>query len=250
MARERNFRETCRRASRIVCISEFVRHTVLQKSSLPPDRVTTIPIQLGKRLHPPGREAIRKALDKYDLQENDFFFYPANYWPHKNHPMLFTALGILRSRRPDIPLQLVCCGALEEERLTLQRCARRLGLGSRIRLFGFLPEEEFSSLFSSCRALIFPSLYEGFGMPLVEAMDMGKPVLCSRGTSLPEVAGEAAFYFDPRKPDSIAEAMERICADERLAEDLVLKGKSRSARFRDEKKMAREYAAVFREVLK
>ena len=87
-------------------------------------------------------------------------------------------------------------------------------------------------------------------MPLVEAMEMGKPVLCSQGTSLPEVAGEAALYFDSRKPESIAEALERISADERLVDDLVLKGKSRSRRFLDEEKMAREYVAVFQEVLR
>ena len=249
IARERNFRETCRRANRIVCISEFVRQTVLSNSNLAPDRLTTVPIQLGKRLAKTPKETIRTVLEKYRLQENGFFFYPANYWPHKNHPMLFTALGIFQSRHPESPLRLVCCGALEEERSSLQRWVRRLGLGSRVRLLGFLPEEEFASLFSSCRALIFPSLYEGFGMPLVEAMEMGKPVLCSQGTSLPEVAGEAALYFDSRKPESIAEALERISADERLVDDLVLKGKSRSRRFLDEEKMAREYVAVFQEVL-
>ena len=249
LARERNFRETCRRANRIVCISEYVRQTVLENSNLPPDRVKTIPIQLAKRLPKVSEETTRTVLEKYQLRENGFFFYPANYWPHKNHPMLFTAFGILQSRRPQSPLRMVCCGALEKERSSLQRCVRRLGLGSRIRLLEFLPEEEFASLFSSCRALVFPSLYEGFGMPLVEAMELGKPVLCSRGTSLPEVAGEAALYFDPRKPESIAEALERISADERLADQLVHQGIKQSQRFRDGEKMAREYLAVFQEVL-
>jgi len=245
LARERNFRETCRRADRIVCISEFVRQTVLKNSDLSPDRVTTIPIQLGGRLGKIPAEPIQAVLEKYHLSEKDFFFYPANYWPHKNHYLLFTAFGMYRFHHPDSPLHLACSGALGERRSALQGFVQRMGLGSWIHLLGYLSEEEFAPLFSSCRALIFPSLYEGFGMPVVEAMEMGKPVLCSQGTSLPEVAGEAALYFDPRKPDSILQAMEQVTANGPLIDQLIHQGRRRSQRYTDTKKMAEEYLAVF-----
>jgi hypothetical protein len=101
LARERNFRETCRRADRIVCISEFVRQTVLKNSDLSPDRVTTILIQLGGRLGKIPAEPIQAVLEKYHLREKGFFFYPANYWAHKNHSLLFTAFGMYRFRHPD-----------------------------------------------------------------------------------------------------------------------------------------------------
>ena len=250
LARERNFRETCRRADRIVCISEFVRQTVLKNSDLSPDRVTTILIQLGGRLGKIPAEPIQAVLEKYHLREKEFFFYPANYWVHKNHSLLFTAFGMYRFRHPDSPLHLVCSGALGERRSALQRFVQRLGLGSWIQLLGYLPEEEFAPVFSSCRALIFPSLYEGFGMPVVEAMEMGKPVLCSQGTSLPEVAGEAALYFDPRKPDSILQAMEQVTTNGPLVNQLIRQGRRRSQRYTDPTKMAQEYLAVFQEVLK
>lgn len=250
LSREENFRITCRLADRLICISEYVRQTVLEDAHLPGDRVTAIPIRLFTTLKKPGRETILASLRKHALGEDEFFFYPANFWPHKNHAMLFTAFGMWRARHPSSRLRLLCTGAPDERMASLRDAAWRMGLAEWIRLPGFLAEEEFSALLASCQALIFPSLYEGFGMPVLEAMSFGKPVLCSNVTSLPEVAGDAAYYLDPKKPEEILTAMQRINVDPQLRADLVKRGYQRAAAFGDADQMAREYLSVFEETLK
>ncbi len=244
-AREYHFRETCRMANRLICISDYVRETVLKNSNLSPTRVVTIPIRLGGRLEKSAPENISAVLQKNGLEENRFLLYPANFWPHKNHPMLLTSFGMYRYRHPESRLQLVCTGFPDERMDVLREAVQRMGLRSFVILPGYLPEEELAALLASCKALIFPSLYEGFGMPLLEAMAFSKPILCSTGTSLPEVAGDCALLFDPKKPQEILGAMEQIMTDSKLASSLVERGKVRIARWGSPEQMAREYLAVF-----
>ena len=244
-AREYHFQETCRLANLLVCISDYVRETVLSNSSLPPAHVVTIPIRLSGRLKKPGPEDISAVLQKNGLEENGFLLYPANFWPHKNHSMLLTAFGMYRHRHPESRLQLVCTGSPDERMDTLREAVQGMGLQPAVILPGFLSEEELAALFSSCKALIFPSLYEGFGMPVLEAMAFSKPVLCSNVTSLPEVAGDGALLFDPRKPHEILAAIERIVADSKLASSLVERGKVRIAQWGSPEQMAREYWVLF-----
>ncbi len=244
-AREYHFRETCRRSSLLVCISDYVRETVLLNSALPPARVVTIPIRLANRLQKPSAENTSAVLQKYSLKENGFLLYPANFWFHKNHSMLLTAFGMYRHSHPDSPLRLVLTGSPGERMNLLHEAVQRMGLQSSITLPGYLSEDEFAPLLASCKALIFPSLYEGFGMPVLEAMAFSKPVLCSNVTSLPEVAGDGALLFDPRKPHEILAAIEQIMADPQLASSLVGREKARIDRWGGPEQMAREYLAIF-----
>ncbi len=248
-SRERNFRTTCRRADRIVCISEYARGTVLENSDFEEDAVTTIHIQLPHRLKKPSADIASTVLNRFGLVENEFLLYPANFWPHKNHRMLLTAFGIYCARRPESGICLVCTGALDEEKRKIHAAVDRMGLGERVIFTGYLSDEEFSVIFASCLALIFPSLYEGYGMPVVEAMAFGKPVLCSDVTSLPEVAGDAALYFDPRKPRDIAHAIERITTESGLGENLVSRGYQRLNDSGSPEKMARQYLDVFLDLM-
>ncbi len=248
--RERNFREASRLANKLICISEYVRKTVLQNSNLEPERVISIPIQLPYRLKKLSPRDADSILDRLGIGGNDFLLYPANFWPHKNHRMLLTAFGIYRAGHPESNLLLVCTGALENEKKVLQEAVYRMGLKDRIILPGFLTEEEFAAIFASCLALVFPSLYEGFGMPVLEAMALEKPVICSNVTSLPEVAGDAAFYVDPRKPREIVNAVERIAADRDLRRKLIDQGRHRLAESGGPEKMAREYLDVFLDVMR
>jgi glycosyltransferase involved in cell wall biosynthesis len=245
--RARNFSEACRLSTRLVCISEFVRKTVLENSSLPPEQVVTIPIRLAGRLPISQDERRRSVLEAHRLRENSYFFYPANFWTHKNHRMLLTAYGMYRSRHPRSPLKLVCTGSADDRMRTVREAVSQMRLEQWVCLPGFLSEMEFSALFASCYALVFPSLYEGFGMPVLEAMTMGKPVLCSNVTSLPEVAGDAALYFSPRKPEELLGAMERLTEDGSLVNQLIVKGKAHSPAYKDSERMAEEYLTVFRD---
>jgi glycosyltransferase involved in cell wall biosynthesis len=247
--RDAHFRTACRFASKLVCISDYVRNTVLEKSGLNADHVVAIHIRLSQRLAGSSPEKQAQIIGQFGLSGVRFLLYPANFWPHKNHRMLLTAFGMYRNRHPRSDLKLVCTGTPGANMDTLRDAATRAGLDGWVLFPGFLPDEEFAALLESSLALIFPSLYEGFGMPVLEAMALGKPVLCSNVTSLPEIAGDAAILFDPRKPADITHAIERLEDDPALAADLSGRGKQRAAAFGDPAEMAAQYLRVFSEVI-
>jgi hypothetical protein len=131
----------------------------------------------------------------------------------------------------------------------LQRAAGQMTLSDRIIFPGYIADHDLAALLQSCYAVIYPSLYEGFGMPLVEAMAFGKPLLCSNVASLTEIAGDAALFFDPRKLEEIVGAIERVVRDPELAAQLVQKGSQRLACFNDPSEMARQYLQVFHDAI-
>jgi len=137
-----------------------------------------------------------------------FLLYPANFWPHKNHKVLLDAFRILKARIPE--LQLVLTGGKASfASPDLQAKLRLEGVDLR----GYVSKEVLSCLMQSADCLVFPSIYEGFGMPVLEALQHGTPVSCSNTSSLPEVGGGAAEYFDPKNPENIAAAVERAIAN-------------------------------------
>jgi glycosyltransferase involved in cell wall biosynthesis len=186
------------------------------------------------------------AIGRLGLEDADFLLYPANFWPHKNHRRLFEAMSIYLRAHPDSRLRLVCTGAPNTLMNDLQVTAEAILPAGTVVFAGYIPEQELSALLAASAAVIFPSLYEGFGMPVLEAMASGKPVLCSNVTSLPEVAGDAAIYFDPTNPRQIAEAITAL--GERSAR-LVRRGRERAASFGDSRRMAADYLSLFRTVL-
>jgi glycosyltransferase involved in cell wall biosynthesis len=248
--REKHFQEAARVAAKIVCISDFVRGTVVENTEGDPDRVVTSYIRLWKRIERPEPAAAQAVWQRLGVKRDEYLFFPANFWPHKNHTMLLTAFGMYKRAHPDSKLKLVLTGAPDSRMRFLQEAAApRMGLEGEVVFAGFLPDAEFAALLEGCRAVIFPSLYEGFGMPVLEAMIFGKPILCSNVTSLPEVAGDAAILFDPRRPVEIVEAIEKIVADDQLAAEMVQRGFERVRWFGSEEQMAREYLTVFRGAL-
>lgn len=247
--RHQNFIEACRSAARLICISDFVRRRVLEKSCLPQDRVTTVHIQLAHRLPAPQPEAATSVLAELALTPGRYFLYPANFWKHKNHEMLFVAMGLFVTRFRGSDIKLVCTGAPGERRDFLGSAAKRMGLSEKVLLPGYLSDQEFSALMHGCRALIYPSLYEGFGMPIIEAQAIGKPVLCSNLASMPEVGGNGVLLFDPRLPESIVEAMQRIESDPTVGQELVKSGLENVKRFVDTDAMAARYLGIFEEVV-
>ncbi len=172
-------------------------------------------------------EQLMAVLERLDLRVGRFLLYPANFWPHKNHRMLLTAFKMYRARNPGSELGLVCTGTPNADMECLRDAVARMELEGAVSFPGDVSDEVFTALIQACQALIFPSLYEGFGIPVLEAMARGKPVLCSRVTSLLEVAGDAAVYFDPRKPAEIVRAIEHIDSDAERAERLMHLGYER-----------------------
>lgn len=160
-----------------------------------------------------------------------FFFYPANFWPHKNHETLLVAYRSYAVAAGARVWPLVLTGQPDARMQLLQELTAGLGLADRVHFLGHVADAEFSALWSRAGALVFPSLHEGFGIPLLEAMRFGVPILASDATSLPEVAGPAALLFNPRDPPALAEALRQTARREDLRADLVSRGHRRLAAF-------------------
>jgi glycosyltransferase involved in cell wall biosynthesis len=163
--------------------------------------------------------------------------------------MLITAYEMFVSRNPDCKIDLVFTGALDDAQRDLQDNVRSMGLERRVHFLGYLPEEQLIAVWGGCSFLIFPSLYEGFGIPVLEAMQFGKPVLCSNVTSLQEVAGDAALYFDPQKPYEIVQCLEKIVENKKLYDGLVSRGYQRLSHFQNGE-MVKKYLQCIKGVLK
>lgn len=229
--RDSFFADVCRKADAVICVSEYTRQSLLRHLQVSPEKTFTVHNCIHSRLSKRETGEITAHLANLGIDGRPYMFYPANFWPHKNHRLLITAYGMYLSRNPDRRLDLVFTGALDGAQRDLKDQANRMGLKERIHFLGYLAEDQLTSVWQRCSFLVFPSLYEGFGIPVLEAMQFGKPVLCSNVSSLPEVAGDAALYFDPRKPHEIVQCMERIVEHQYLAASLVSRGYDRLSHF-------------------
>jgi glycosyltransferase involved in cell wall biosynthesis len=250
VSREQHFRDACDKADRLICVSEFVRQTVLSNSRRSPDSVTTIhsTVLHATRADADGPSTVRRVLSSFGTRSSRYLLYPANAWPHKNHRRLVQAFAQFLTQRPDSDLALVCTGAPSAAFDELQAYARASLPPGSFTFAGYLSEPDYAAVLQNARALIFPSLYEGFGLPVLEAMARGCPVLSSNAASLPEISGDAALLFDPRDPASIHDAIERVETDPVLARALTERGRQRAERFGSERDMAARYLAVFEDV--
>lgn len=245
-----SFREACRRAAALVAVSDFTRAGAMAAARLAPERIRTIHPCLGGRFDgglagETGRVSPSAPGSGLGLTPGRYLLYPANFWPHKNHEMLLTAFGMARQSGLAPDLRLVCTGAPGERQLELAAAAAAMGLGKAVLFPGFLPAAAFGILLAQARGLVFPSLYEGFGLPVVEAMALGIPVACSDLTALPEIAGDAALFFDPRVPAEIAGALIRLNHDDAVRTRLIGAGRGRAADFSDREAMAAAYWRLF-----
>jgi glycosyltransferase involved in cell wall biosynthesis len=190
------YRAAVRGSRLVIAISEHVKETIVERLGVEPERVRVIHLGIDlERLHP--------GEQKREL----FLLYPANGWPHKNHARLLEAFGLLRRERPELRLVLTGSG-LE---------GLPAAPGGEVR--GHVSRDELVRLYQTAAALVFPSLYEGFGLPPLEAMACGCPVAAAQAGALPETCGDAARYFDPTKPDEIADAvLETLAVAATLAE--------------------------------
>lgn len=246
--RERTFIEACRRATVLAAISDYSRNSAIAHGSLDPARIRTIHLRMAQRIAPRVENG-NGVLTRLDLTPQQYLIYPANFWKHKNHEMLLTAFGMACHGGLAANIKLVCTGASGARQEWLMRAARTMNLGDRVLFPGYLPNTELAALMANCIGVVFPSLYEGFGLPVIEAMAAGVPVTCSNITSLPEVAADAAILFDPRVPTQIAQAMISLVENEALRARLIQAGLQRAAEFSDSERMAREYWELFQYAL-
>jgi glycosyltransferase involved in cell wall biosynthesis len=213
---------SARGADAVIAISQFVRQSVIERLGVPPERVRAIHLGVDHRLYRPGGEPRER-----------FLLYPARRWPHKNHERLFEAFALVRREQPDLELVLTGGG----------HTGRPVPDG--VRVLGHVPEDELASLYRRAACLVFPSLYEGFGMPPLEAMACGCPVAASRSGSLPEACGDAAALFDPLDPEEIAAVTLGVLDN---PAPFVAAGLERAARFTWEA-TAQAHDEVYRQLL-
>jgi glycosyltransferase involved in cell wall biosynthesis len=222
---ERTFRalawhRSIRGADRVIVMSEFVRKRAVAALGVDPDRVRVVPLGLDHtRLHPGG-------------EREPFLFYPARRWPHKNHERLYEAFAIVREERPELRLVLTGGGDFSD-------------VPAGVEARGHVSWDEVVKLLQTASALVFPSLYEGFGLPPLEAMACGCPVACSDAGALPEVVDGAARLFDPYEPAAIANGVLDVLG---APDPWVERGLERAARY-SWSSTARGTEQVYRELL-
>lgn len=175
-----------------------------------------------------NEERLATVKSKYQLPD-DFIFFPANTWPHKNHKNLIVAFDLLKKKFPD--LHLILTGYRSNAHSDILKKIGRSKNSKFIKFLGYIDNEEMPYVYKSAKCLVFPSLFEGFGIPIIEAMRSDCPVACSNNTSLPEVAGDACIYFDPIIPEDIAQNVEKLIGDNDLRCKLIEKGRAWAKKF-------------------
>lgn len=218
-ARRASHETSCLRADKIIAISEFTKSSIVDKYHIKPHKIKVVYLagDLSDKVKP------------IELPDN-FLFYPAATWEHKNHIALLEALErLIESKKFDG--KLVLTGVRTEYYTKVLNRIISLGLEQRVLHLGQVPYEALPYIYSSAKAVIFPSLFEGFGIPIAEAMQLGIPVACSNTTSLPEVAGNAAIMFNPRNSLSIAKAIDSVWNNSDLREKLRKRGPRQAKKF-------------------
>jgi len=240
---------SCRIATAVIAVSRFTADEIIRLYAVDSRRVFAIPLGLDESFAA-DRDQLQRAADharrRYRLPD-EFLYYPAAGWAHKNHQALVEAMAIARQQH-NTPLQLVLTGWPFDVMDRLRPLLRRYRLHRNVRHLGYIKRTDQFALFAAARALVFPSLFEGFGLPLVEAMSLGLPIACSTAGSIREVCGDdAALYFDPHAPQQIADAIIRIHDDNALRERLARAGRCRAACF-TYRRTAEQTLAVFEQI--
>jgi glycosyltransferase involved in cell wall biosynthesis len=216
-----------RRAHRVNVVSESTRDDLIRLLRVPPGKLDVVPSGVRPPAAAPTPEPELRA--RHGLAERELVLTVGAKRPHKNLGRLLEACALIPAgRRPLLVLVGYGVPAYERE---LQARARELGIERDVRLLGWATEADLEGLYAAARCFVLPSLYEGFGLPVLEAMDRGLPVACSNRSSLPELANGAALLFDPEDSRAIAGAMERLLTDSREADALREAGRRRVASF-------------------
>jgi alpha-1,3-rhamnosyl/mannosyltransferase len=222
----RRLPSTAARARLVVSPSDYTRRTVVEMLRVPFDRTTVVPSGYTVAIseEPDGDPRAKLELDR------PFFLYPAITYPHKNHVTLVRAFAEVVAKGADVLLVLTHRpDTMEDE---IHRVARSLGVSDRIRRPGHIPRGELDWLFRNAVALTFPSRFEGFGLPVLEAMGHGCPVIAANATALPEVVGDSGILVDPDDVEGWASAMLELLNDEDRRAWLAESGRARVGQFR------------------
>ena len=234
-----------RRAAHVITCSHSTARDVAQVLGVPAQRMTAIPLAAAPEFSPDGPGLAADAFPAAHRLSRGYVLYSGRLEPRKNLMRLLDAYRKAREATSVPPLVLV--GGRTEHADELAARAREIGLAEKVLFLGYVPASILPALYRSATICVYPSLYEGFGYPVAEAMGSGTPVITSNVSSMPEVAGDAALLVDPASVDELASALVRLLTDEALRQGLRARGLARSREF-SWQRVARDTAAVYRQV--
>jgi glycosyltransferase involved in cell wall biosynthesis len=237
------------RAARVITVSEASKRDILRYFRVPESRIDVIYNGIDDRFwQEPTADEMMRVRERYRLTD-PFVLYAGNIKPHKNLERLIESFHLMRQNSPELAnVQLLIIGDEISKYATLRRAVHRNKLHKHVRFFGFVPDQTLAALYRLADVFVFPSLYEGFGLPPLEAMASGTPVISSNVSSLPEVVGDAALMIDPYDSAAIADAMQRVLTSADLRADLRRRGLARAREFSWERSIQR-VREIYEEVM-
>ena len=228
-------RRTIRRAARVITPSEFSRKRLLESYSPDPAKVDVVPIAMSPAFRPlPHEGALRQVSERFKIRQ-PYILTVGDLQPRKNQIGLIRAFEELVRTTPQLPHHLVIVGKSTWFADRIMDAAKHSRVADRIVFPGFVDDDELLQLYNACELMVFPSFYEGFGLPILEAMACGRAVACSNTSSMPEVANAAALLFDPENKGEIVRAMRDVLVDHELRIRMERLGLQRASLFTWEK---------------
>lgn len=236
--------DSVRRASKIIAISDFTRKKILNRYGVPAEKVILVPQAADKRFHRiTDQTAIEGVLRRYGI-DSKFLLFVGEISERKNLVRLLNAYYLLHQRNKTGDRKLILVGKKTSDTARILREVNDLSLESRVLFTGYVPDEDLPFIYNGADLFVFPSLYEGFGMPPLEAMRCQVPVVASSATSIPEVVGTGALLFDPYNVDDIAGKIEQVL-DQKIDTGALLRAASKQADQFTWERSARKTIALF-----
>ncbi len=223
------YRAFCQQAQMVVAMSQWGKQDLINHLRLPAEKIQVVPWGAWTDAPAPSPADLQRTQNKFQLPES-FIFLPGQTWVHKNHIAVVQALKLLKETR-GLKIPFVCSGQMNESFPKLQDSIQKLGMSDQVKFVGFVTELELESLYRLARALVFPTKFEGWGLPIMEAFHAGLPVICSDVTCLPAQAGDAALLCGPDDISKLSEHIFRVWTDATLRQDLIARGHDRVSQF-------------------
>lgn len=240
-------RRTVQRAARVLTPSEFSRRCVLRAYDLPPERVEVVPIAVSPMFRPVSREAAAAAVRRRHGISGPYVITVGDLQPRKNQIGLIRGFESLIAENPQLPHKLVIVGKDTWFSSRILQAARSSRASGRIHFTGWVNDDELLDLYNAADLLVFPSFYEGFGLPVLEAMACGRAVACSNSSAMPEVADSCALLFDPSSTAEMVRAMRDLLVDAELRSRMERLGQQRASLFTWER-TARRTLEIYYEI--
>ncbi len=240
-------KRACQNARQIIAISEATKQDVVDILRIDPTKIKVVYLAVSERYKSLTDPVAIEAMQRRFNISKPYFLYVGQWRQHKNVVRLIRAFHLLR-RRYHLDYQLVLAGKIDRQCPEVVDTIRQLGLKSEVVLTGYVPDDDLPLLYNGAKAFVFPSLYEGFGLPPLEAMACGTPVVSSRASCMPEVLGAAAHYFDPTDIEDMAKMMAEVAQNYTLRQKLKANGFKQVKKYSFDQ-MARKTLEIYQQAL-